>query len=475
MHPDDVNAFAASVLESMKNMTTWDFKMRMRDSESRIVWIHGKSQPHRRQVINEDGSRVVYTIWNGVLYDITGDQIEGNEISSNTKLISKDDSTNTRRKLHSDEPYFETNINGEILFWNEHMTGLTDGLLEKDVFGKSLLSLESVSPQDQRNVKDILNNMFVQQDDKLRYFNESMHDIVLMSKTARTVELRISTERLNGDLIGWTCKDKTKLKTAGLLEMDASKLLDQEKSLTEWLSHEIRNPLSIAQEAAKFLLPSNNYPSTISDEEKDGDTHSLASLVIESIRHVVDLLNNMLDLRKLSDGKILLRPSMYSLKEDIIRPVHQMMDVKGHNVAMSISGEDFSVYIDKLRLKQILTNLISNALKFTHEGTIKIRSYRITKDFCGNSIAESLEISVSDTGPGINSAEKNKLFSKWEKLGTIMHGAGLGLCLSRFLARSMGGDLYLNENYNSGVDGYPGAQVRGLSLFLRRKVSYPSF
>lgn len=164
-----------------------------------------------------------------------------------------------------------------------------------------------------------MNNTLTKEDDDLKFFNESTQNIVLLSKKSRNTQLRITTECLHTNTIAWMCKDITQLKTSEIIKMDAEKLLDQERGLTEWLSHKICNPLSIAQEAVKFLMASeystcrgnhncDHHDCTLKNECKENtstnDTHSLANLVNEAISHVVDLLNNMLDLEKLSASKI---------------------------------------------------------------------------------------------------------------------------------------------------------------------------
>jgi signal transduction histidine kinase len=490
IHPDDVKEFAASVLESMINLTPWDHKMRMKDIDSRIVYIHGKSSPRRRDIINQDGSNTKCTIWYGALSDITNNYNEEESKISDSDGDSdgKYENTSTKERCldpcpsqSSYLPCFELDKDGTITLWNKHMTELTIGLLEQDVKGENVKSIVPDTHQGKNEVINLIsaiNHIFIplsgtpeQGNHNHNCFNDQVHELTVLSKTGTEINLRISCKRSqNNNTLACTCTDVTVLKQAEKEKIDALRLLDAEKNLTEWLSHEIRNPLSIAMEAAQSLreeFESNYFPTSQTTKKLDQiyetnnmDNHSYVNLIIKSISYVVDLLSKMLDLNKVAEGKILLRPSICSLREDIIRPVQQMMQLKGNKVHISITGEDMNIYIDKLRLKQVITNLVSNAIKFTKEGFVIVHSYRTNKDVDGSDIPDSLVISVSDSGVGVLQKNLMQLFSKWERLGSNVNGTGIGLCLSRFLVLAMKGQIYLNESYDSGVKGSPGAQVR---------------
>ena len=183
-------------------------------------------------------------------------------------------------------------------------------------------------------------------------------------------------------------------------------------------------------------------------------------LICRSIVYVVDVLTNMLDLNKCFEGKIILHPELCSIREDILIPTQQMMGIWSNSGKIPIrvlGNEEVLLYVDKLRLKQVITNLLSNAIKYTIEGFINL-SVETQEGLGDNDDEKSVIITVSDSGCGVNEKEYDNLFSKWEQLGSSINGAGIGLCLCRMLVKNMGGKIYLNKEYHSGVENYPGAQ-----------------
>ena len=199
---------------------------------------------------------------------------------------------------------------------------------------------------------------------------------------------------------------------------------------------------------------------------------SYVDLVSQCIVYVVDLLTNILDLNKCVEGKITLRPKQWMLREDIISPIIQMMSMpkyssEGKSAQTQVPihvycYEDIKIYVDKLRLKQVITNLLSNAIKFTTKGFVRVSMNKVQKNNedsgNNNDNADSLKISVSDSGPGISAENYDKIFKKWEQFSPTTSGSGIGLCLCRLLVNAMGGTIDFNRDYNSGIPDSPGAE-----------------
>lgn len=163
------------------------------------------------------------------------------------------------------------------------------------------------------------------------------------------------------------CQDVTNVKEAQKQKDDALKLVDAEKGLTEWLSHEVRNPLSVAMEAAVALRDGDEMTAD------DNLIPSYSDLICESIRYIVDLLTNMLDLNKCLDGKIALYPSKCRIRQDVLIPTCMIMGVPNDQVKLVLGdGPDLEAVVDKLRLRQVLINLVANGLKYTREGFVRV-------------------------------------------------------------------------------------------------------
>jgi len=209
------------------------------------------------------------------------------------------------------------------------------------------------------------------------------------------------------------------------------------------MSHELRTPLNGIIGFAEFL--SDGKPGSINDKQKEylGD-------ILNSGRHLLHLINDMLDLVKVQAGKVELSAERFSLREAIgevcagIRPI---AETKRIAVKVEIApGLDF-VTLDQQRFKQILYNLLSNALKFTDDGGhVGVEAALHGK--------ESLQLAVSDDGIGIRREDIGRLFTEFEQLetGTARRfgGTGLGLALTRSLVILHGGEIGVESEFGMG-------------------------
>ena len=241
-----------------------------------------------------------------------------------------------------------------------------------------------------------------------------------------------------------------KAKSRGEAELNEAKWRERvlvEKGLNEFLSHEVRNPLSVALSAGRLLedtLEAHKF-----GEAAKGDVR----LIISSLLYMNELLNNMLDVQRLGTaGVIELHPTLCSIKRDVLESVEGMLALRS-GVRLICSCDDMLwVRADSLRLKQVAMNLAKNAVKFVGSGFIKIEGYRDTA-------RDIVVIAVSDSGPGIPKDFQARLFSKYE---TMSHnggqGSGIGLCLSKSIIDAMHGKIYWDDTYTSGIAGQPGSR-----------------
>lgn len=199
------------------------------------------------------------------------------------------------------------------------------------------------------------------------------------------------------------------------------------------MSHELRTPLHAVIGYSEMLQET----AAEDGRERDVEDHDH---VLNASRHLLAMINEILDLSKLEAGKIILEPSNFSVEGvarealDTIRP---LATARGNRLHLDLGSENFGVvYNDALRLHQCLLNLLSNAVKFTLQGVITLRVRRE---------GERVVFSVEDTGIGIAADTIAILFRPFVQADasiTRTHGgAGLGLSISRRLARLMGGDV----------------------------------
>ncbi|CAB9503529.1 sensor kinase/phosphatase LuxQ [Seminavis robusta] len=222
--------------------------------------------------------------------------------------------------------------------------------------------------------------------------------------------------------------------------------VELERKLTGALAHELRNPLS-AIDSALATMPDN-----IPDEAKE----LVASMQLCS-SFMSSIMNNLLDSRKLEEGKMELLSNPMSLKV-LVQAVHKMMlPAVNSNVKLvadveSLPKEKEWVYGDFSRLQQVLTNLVSNACKFTRKGSItisaswkKVAVAPTKKSAAGEDDKEWVQLLCRDTGPGIPKEDQANMFNRFTTRGGAP-GSGLGLAIARQIVDLYGGSIHFESD-----------------------------
>jgi len=208
------------------------------------------------------------------------------------------------------------------------------------------------------------------------------------------------------------------------------------------MSHELRTPLNAIIGFSELML--DGIPGQINDRQRE-----CLSDILSSSQHLLDLINDVLDLSKVEAGKIDLRPQNLKLAEVIdsaISTVKPLLDDRGHRLELIIEEGLPEVRADKSRLRQILLNLLSNAIKFTPPGGTLTIEASGEGDWC--------QVSVIDNGIGIKEEDKQRIFEAFTQVGTSpdkkIEGTGLGLALSKQLVEACGGRIWVESEYGKG-------------------------
>jgi PAS domain S-box-containing protein len=206
------------------------------------------------------------------------------------------------------------------------------------------------------------------------------------------------------------------------------------------MSHELRTPINAVLGYSTLLL--ENIYGPLNEKQAEGITRTH-----KAAKHLLELVNDVLDLSKIEAGKIDLRlqPVQFpSLIEDLFVTVRPLADQYGSELTLKHEGEPVTVISDPRRLRQILLNLLSNAIKFGEGKPIRVASQ--PKPDGG------IVIEVSDEGEGIASADQEKIFDEFVQLGKtqLTEGTGLGLPISRRLAGMLQGDLKVTSELGKG-------------------------
>jgi signal transduction histidine kinase/DNA-binding response OmpR family regulator len=207
------------------------------------------------------------------------------------------------------------------------------------------------------------------------------------------------------------------------------------------MSHELRTPLNaiigftrLVMRRSKDALPAKQYENL----EK----------ILVSGEHLLSLINAVLDLSKIEAGRIDVRPVEFKLEpllDVCVRTVQPLVKADRVSLVKEVELGLPSVVLDQEKVRQILTNLLANAVKFTETGTIAVRARRAGSE---------LVIAVSDTGIGIPEEALGLIFEEFRQVDNTSTrqygGTGLGLAISRRLARLMGGDISVQSSLGAG-------------------------
>jgi signal transduction histidine kinase/CheY-like chemotaxis protein len=209
------------------------------------------------------------------------------------------------------------------------------------------------------------------------------------------------------------------------------------------MSHEFRTPLNSITALSQILL--DRLDGDLSTEQE-----KQVRFIKSSAQDLMDLVNDLLDLAKVEAGKVTIRPAnfdvntLFSALRGMLRPLlTQNSSVK---LVFEDPEEEIQIYSDEAKVSQILRNFISNALKFTERGEVRVSVSRAH--------GGTVSFSVSDTGIGIAEQDQERIFQEWTqvdgKLQKVVKGSGLGLPLSRKLAQLLGGDVYVQSSLGIG-------------------------
>lgn len=212
------------------------------------------------------------------------------------------------------------------------------------------------------------------------------------------------------------------------------------------MSHEIRTPLNVIIGMAQLGMRSNF------DDKKKRDT--FADINVAST-HLLSLLNDILDMSKIDAGKLELSNSSFSIEEDIIH-LQLLISAKAQEQELSLIVETYGIENvvvngDKLRLNQVLLNLLSNAMKFTDKNKNVILSVKVLNKTDENI---SIRFMVEDEGIGMSQEKLDKIFNPFEQADTSITrsfgGTGLGLSISKSIVELMGGTINVESTIGKG-------------------------
>jgi len=250
-------------------------------------------------------------------------------------------------------------------------------------------------------------------------------------------------KKLTGDLR----MQNKELQNAKIKAQNADKL---KSAFLANMSHEIRTPMNAILGFSNLLT---------NDSIKKDKRQKLTGYIIESGNTLLQLINDIIDVSKIEAEQLEINKSDCSVNQlfdelELIYNEKSFYDLKNNNIEVKFVknyNSDLKLFTDGIRLKQVLINLINNALKFTEKGYVEI-----TYDTEENK--KNVLFSVKDTGIGMSEEQKKLVFKRFMKLENerqkLYRGAGLGLAISEDIIRLLGGKIWVKSKLNKGTTFY---------------------
>jgi PAS domain S-box-containing protein len=345
---------------------------------------------------------------------------------------------------------------GRITFWNNQAETIF-GWSSEEIIGKKFS--EHIVPPDRKEILDRGLDFFLK-GQKMPTINRRF-ELVGLSKEGKLIDLELSIGANQiGDEVIFTSfirdiSDRKRYEKQLMDARDKAQKASQTKAeFLSTMSHEIRTPMNGLYGTIEYLL---------SENPREDQRESL-KMMKHSAKGLLVILNDILDLSKLEEGHVEFDQRDFSIQELCNRTIStfmQMADEKGINLTLNLHQPIPGLIGDPVRIGQILNNLISNAIKFTDEGSVEL-----SVECLGTSNdSVNVQFKVIDTGTGIAQADQERIFHRFTQIDNygkthLRTGTGLGLSICQKLLQLQGSDLQ--------VDSSPG---KGSSFFFQ--LSFP--
>ena len=434
-HP---NSFFSDMWNSISNGKIWQGEIQNKTKDGELYWVESTIMPF----LDENGIPYQYI---SVRTDIT--PVRQSEI----KLRKSEERLN-RSQTFANIGTWDWNITTGDLFWSERI-GPLFGYGEQEIDTTYDNFLAAVHPDDrsmvtesvawcvESGVKYDIEHRIVTQDGDIRWVQERgdvtrdhdgnpLHMLGVVQDITRRKKAENEREQATANL--------------NLAKEEAENANKAKSEFLSSMSHELRTPLNAILGFSQLLELDDEAP--LSECQKENIDH-----ITQSGWHLLELINEVLDLSKIEAGKVGLSLENTMLKDvlddclTLIGPLANEHDIRLiNNIEPHIQSSLF--YVDRTRLKQILLNLMSNAVKYnSKQGSVTFTASELNNG--------AVRIHVTDTGKGLNKESKSHLFKPFERVGaenTNIEGTGIGLVITKQLVELMGGNIGFESESGKG-------------------------
>jgi len=434
-HPEDRESLDQSIETSARDLAPWQWEGRVRHMDGSIRWVRGMSQPQR----TDHGS----IQWDGILMDVT----KSHEIEDELEAARAESKKLALVAARTDNAVVITDADGAIEWVNESFKRIT-GYTMQEAVGRKPGHLLQGPETDQQTVQRIREHIQA---------GEPVHDQILnYSKDGRPYWLDMEIQPIRDERgaiqhfmaierdITEQCRQADELARA---KEDAESASQAKSQFLANMSHEIRTPLNAIIGFSELLQ---------TESDVDASQRLEWSRTIgKSGKHLLSVVNDVLDISKIESGKMPFESipvSPHKLLADVVSIMRAQAGERGLTLDLDYQSDiPREVQTDPTRLRQVLMNLLTNAVKFTEAGGIRVR---VLLDEQPNPDDPQLVIHVTDTGVGMSKQQLERIFSAFCQADSSttrkFGGTGLGLAISRHICEQLGGGLTVRSEPGAG-------------------------
>ena len=431
LHPDDIDSVVASIQESAKEMSLWRHEYRVRYDDGNVRWLLGNAMPQHEA----DDS----VLWYGFITDITEQKLAEEEL----KQVSSRLALATRA---AGVGVWDYTIASNTLIWDDQMYALY-GLAKENFSGAYEAWKSGLHPDDaERGDREIQMAIRGEKD------FDTQFRVVWPNGTVRNIRavavVHFDTLGKPEHMLGTNWDITAQKQTEEEIRKAKSEAEKANLAKSEFLSrmsHELRTPMNSILGYAQLMQMGELTPNQPKSLNR----------ILSSGKHLLNLIDEVLDISHIESGKFSLLPEPVQLKSvimEVMDTVQVIASARQLKLELENSpGNELIVASDRKRLKQVLINLLNNAVKFNRQGgSVLVKTELLPPDDAGISFAR---ISVTDTGLGILPGDIPKLFVPFGRIvaeQSQTEGTGLGLAIIKKIMEAMEGHVGVESQAGEG-------------------------
>ena len=313
------------------------------------------------------------------------------------------------------------------------------------MFFNSIIVRRVVTPI--KTMSSVMNDYFSEEEEKRPELLEKLKNIQLKDKNNEILQINNAMQQMIGDMTNYINAVQREKELEAELQIAEARSEAKSVFLSN-MSHEIRTPINAVLGMNEMILRESNEPGTISYAEN----------IRNAGNTLLGIVNDILDFSKIEAGKMDIIPVDYDLASvlnDLVTMIQTRADAKGLEVFIKVDSMIPNLlHGDEIRIKQVVTNILTNAVKYTEKGSVTITVSYEQREPADGKEHIGLRFVISDTGIGIKQEDMDKLFSAFERIeeerNRTIEGTGLGMNITQRLLDMMGSKLEVSSVYGEG-------------------------